>query len=88
MSGTALSGEGDEQQRLPRNAGLRAGDNRAVTKQPGGSWETPPQPPGPVLQKQPPPPPPLPRETTGYIPARRSKEEVAVSLVPRNGGEA
>ena len=80
--GTALSGEGEEQQRLPRSIGLRAGDDRAATKQPGGSRETPP--PGLALREQPPP---LPRETTEYITAGRGKEEATNSLVLRNGRE-
>ena len=86
-SGTALSREGEEQQRLPRSTGLRAGDDRAATKEPGESQETLPPPTG-LAPREQPPSPPLPRETTGYIPAGRSKEGVTVSLVPRDGREA
>ena len=81
-----LSGEGEEQQRLPRSTGLRAGDDRAATKQPGGSRETPPLPPGLAPREQPPLP--LPRETTEYITAGRGKEEATNSLVLRDGREA
>ena len=86
-SGTALSGEGEEQQRLPRSTGLRAGDDRAATKQPRRSRETPPPPLGLVPREQPPLPP-LPRETTEYITAGRGKEEATNSLILRDGREA
>ena len=84
-SGTALSGEGGEQQRLPKSTRLRAGDDRAATQQSGGSWETPPLPLGQALREQPPP---LPRETTEYITAGRGKEEATNSLILRDGREA
>ena len=85
-SGTALSGEGGEQQRLPGSTGLRAGDNRAADNQQGGSQETPPPPPGLVAREQQPPPP-LPKETTEYITAR-GKEGTTNSLILRDGREA
>ena len=84
VSGTALSGEGGEQQRLPGSTGLRAGDNRAATKQPGERRGTPPPPPGLAPREQPL----LPRETMGYNTAERGKEEATNSLVLRDGGEA
>ena len=83
-SGTALSREEGEQQRLPGSTGLRAGDNSAAGNQQGGDRETPPPPPGPVPREQPPP---LPRETTGYITAR-GEEETTNSQITRDGREA
>ena len=58
-SQTALSGEEEEQKRLPESTGLRAGDTRAADNQEGESRETPPPPlpPGPEPREQPAPPP-------------------------------
>ena len=85
-SGTALSGEGGEQQRLPGSTRLRAGDNRVADNQQEGSRETPPPPPGLVPWEQPTPPM-LPRETTEYI-TTRDKEEASNRQIRRDGREA
>ena len=88
MRGTVLSGEEEEQQRLPGSTGLRAGDNRVADNQQGGSQETPPPPPPPgLVAREQPPPPPLPKETTEYITAR-GKEGTTNSLILRDGREA
>ena len=86
-SRTALSGEGGEQQRLTRSTGLRAGDDRAATKQPGGSRGTPLPPPG-LAPREQLPSLPLPRETTEYITAGKGKEEATNNLILRDGREA
>ena len=67
MSGTALSGEEEEQKKLPESARLRARDTRVADNQEGESGETPPPGPEPWEQQAPPPPP---RETTGYTTPR------------------
>ena len=80
------AGEEGEQQRLLGSTGLRAGDNRVATNQPGGSRGTLLPPLGLVPREQPPLPP-LPRETTEYITAG-GKEEATNSLILRDGREA
>ena len=86
-SGTALSGEGGGQQRLPGSTRLRAGDERVATKQPGGSRGSLPLPPG-LAPREQPPPPLLPRETTEYITTGRGKEGATNSLILGDGREA
>ena len=68
-SRTALSGEEEEQKRLPESTGLRTGDTRAADNREGESRELPLPPPGLAPQEQQAPPP-LPRETTEYTTAR------------------
>ena len=86
-SGTALSGEGGGQQRLPGSTRLRAGDERVATKQPGGSRGATAAATGLTPQEQLPPLP-LPRETTEYITTRRGKEGATNSLILVDGREA
>ena len=71
VSRTALSGEEEEQKRLPERTGLRAGDTRAQTTR-KESRETPPPPLGPEPREQRAPPPPQ-KETTGYTAVRGEK---------------
>ena len=68
-SRTALSGEEEEQKRLPESTGLRAGDTRAVDNQEGERREPPPLPPSSELREQQAPTLPQ-KETMGYTTAR------------------